>query len=88
MVVMEGAKIAEMLYNMCSWFPINGDYMTGQYGSEPEGCQCFSWFMNDKLVFATYVDQLITTQPLNQLEELEHLHSRIWICPFSSMRER
>ncbi len=30
--------------------------------------------MNDELVFTTYIDQLVTLQPLNRPQELEQLH--------------
>ncbi len=30
--------------------------------------------MNDELVFATYINQLVTPQPLNRLHKLEQLH--------------
>ncbi len=39
--------------------------MTSQYGFEPDGHMCFSWFMNNELVLTTYVDQLVTLQLLN-----------------------
>ncbi len=48
--------------------------MTGCYRFEPEGQKCFSWFMNDELVFATYVDQLVTLHLLNQPDGLEQLY--------------
>ncbi len=60
MVVAESAKTAEMIYNMTGWLPLDGECMTGCYGFEPEGLKCFSWFTNDELVFATYIDQLVT----------------------------
>ncbi len=73
-VVMQGAKMAEMIYNTTGWLPLGGKCMTGQYGFEPEGQKCFSWFMNDELVFAMYIDQLVMLQLLNRLDELEQLH--------------
>ncbi len=65
MVVMQGAKTAEMIYNTTGWLPLDGKAMTGQYRCEPKDYTCFSWFTNDKLVFAMYINQLITEQPLN-----------------------
>ncbi len=64
-VVMQGAKTAEMIYNTTGWLPLGGACMTGHYGFKPEGQKCFSWFTNDELVFAMYVDQLVTPQLLN-----------------------
>ncbi len=66
--------MAEMIYNSTGWLPLGGECMTGCYRFELEGQKCFSWFTNDELVFATYVDQLVTVQLLNRLDELEHLH--------------
>ncbi len=43
-------------------------------GSSQRGQKCFSWFTNDELVFAMYVNQLVTLQPLNRPDELEQLH--------------
>ncbi len=51
-VVMEGAKMAEMLYNVSGWLPMGGEYMglgLSWYGFEPTGSQCFSWFTNDEI---------------------------------------
>ncbi len=56
---MEGAKEAEMIYNATGWLCLGGECMTGQYGFEPDGHMCFSWFMNDELVFTMYIDQLL-----------------------------
>ncbi len=60
MVVMEGAKTAEMIYNTTGWLLLDGEAMTGRYRFEPIGHTCFSWFMNDELIFPMYFDQLIT----------------------------
>ncbi len=65
MVVIEGAKMAKMIYNTTGWLPSGGECMTSWYGFEPEGQKCFSWFRNDELVFTVYVGQLVTPQPLN-----------------------
>ncbi len=65
MVVMQGAKTAEMIYNTTGWLPLDGEAMTSRYGCELKDHTCFSWFTNDELVFVMYVDQLITEQPLN-----------------------
>ncbi len=66
--------MAEMIYNSTRWIPLGGEGMTGQYRFEPNGYMCFSRFMNDKLVLAMYVNQLVTLQLLNRLDELEQLH--------------
>ncbi len=42
MVVMEGAKTAEMIYNTTGWLPLEGEAMTSQYRFEPKGHTCFS----------------------------------------------
>ncbi len=65
MVMMEGAKTAEMTYNTTSWLPLGGECMTGHYRFEPDRQKCFSWFTNDELLFATYVDQQVTVKLLN-----------------------
>ncbi len=65
MVVMQGAKTAEMIYNTTGWKPLGSEAMTGRYGFELHGHTCFSWFTNDELVFTMYIDQLVTPQLLN-----------------------
>ncbi len=64
-VVLEGAKMANMIYNTTGWMPLAGEAMTSQYRFELKGHTCFSWFTNDELVFAMYINQLVTLQLLN-----------------------
>ncbi len=73
-VVLQGVKMAKKIYNVSGWMPLDGEAMMGRYGFEPKGHTCFSWFTNDELVFATYVNQLVTVQLLNRPHELEQLH--------------
>ncbi len=75
-VVVQSAKTLRMIYNTCEWIPSDAEAMTGRYGFEPTDQICYSWITNDELAFATYVDQLITEQPLNRPSELEQLHLR------------
>ncbi len=74
MVVIQGAKTVEMIYNTSGWMPLDGKATTGQYRFEPKDHTCFSWFTNDELIFATYIDQQITEQPLTRPAELKQLH--------------
>ncbi len=65
MVVVQNAKMLRMIYNTCGWVPVNAEDKTGRYGFEPPDHVCYSWFKNDELAFVTYIDQLVTEQPLN-----------------------
>ncbi len=65
--------MAEMIYDITGWLPLGGDCVTGAQ-FELELQKCFSWFTNDELVFAMYVEQLVPLQLLNQPDELEQLH--------------